>query len=387
MNNYKGVLGALAGFGAGLGAMYFLDPDRGARRRAIAGDKAAAAARKLPRAVHVTKQDLANRVQGLWAGTRNLLKVEEPNDAVTEARIRSKMGRVVSHPHSIHVNSQNGHVTLRGIILADEVPALLRCIKSVPNVGSIENRMKEYDSPEGVPSLQGVSRREPRMEFFQQYWSPAARFAAGTAGTAALAYGLAKRNAVGVGLGAAGSALLARSLTNTEFQSLFGLGGGRTAVTVEKSINVGAPPDVLFSLWSNFENFPQFMSNVMEVKTIGDGLSHWKVAGPAGISVEWDAKITKIVPDEMIAWKSVEGSALPNTGFVRFEPGPDGSTEVTVRINYDPPAGVVGHVLAAAFGADPKAEMDADLMRMKTLLETGHVPHDAAQNIYGPQIH
>jgi len=84
MNSYKGIWGTLAGFGAGLGAMYFLDPDRGARRRAIAADKAASASRKLPRAVRVTKQDLSNRAHGFWAGTQHLFKSEiEPDDAVT----------------------------------------------------------------------------------------------------------------------------------------------------------------------------------------------------------------------------------------------------------------------------------------------------------------
>ena len=128
------------------------------------------------------------------------------------------------------------------------------------------------------------------------------------------------------------------------------------------------------------------MTNVLEVKSINDNLSHWKVAGPAGVPVEWDAEVTRVEPGEMIAWKSVEGSTVANAGYVLFEPTDDGGTEVTVRISYNPPAGAIGHAIARAFGADPKSEMDADLMRMKTLLETGQLPHDAAEGRFKSEL-
>ena len=85
---------------------------------------------------------------------------------------------------------------------------------------------------------------------------------------------------------------------------------------------------MLYALWSKFENFPQFMSNVLEVRNLSDNRSHWTVAGPAGIPVEWDAEITKMVPNELIAWKSLEGSTVPNAGYVLFEPNDDGTTEI-----------------------------------------------------------
>jgi uncharacterized membrane protein len=121
------------------------------------------------------------------------------------------------------------------------------------------------------------------------------------------------------------------------------------------------------------------MSNVLEVTNIDDKISHWKVAGPGNIPIEWDAEITKVVPDKMIAWKSVKGSSFAHAGYVLFEPNDDGSTEITVRLSYNPPVGAAGHAIAAALGADPKSEMDADLMRMKSMLETGALPHDAAE--------
>lgn len=377
---YAGLWAGLAGFGVGILAMYFLDPDRGGRRRALVGDKFASATRRLPEAARVTARDVSNRARGAWAEVTNLFSSDNASDQVVEARVRSKIGRVCSHPHSVQVTAKDGLVTLDGVVLASEVPEILKCVAWVRGVKSVDNRMREFSSPENIPSLQGGSKREPRSEFMQQNWSPAARLAAGTAGTAAVAYGLLKRDLLGVGLGTAGLALLGRSLSNTEFERLVGFGGGRGAVTIDKSINVDAPPDVVYALWSNFENFPQFMTNVLEVTNISDDLSHWKVAGPAGVPVEWDAEITRVVPEQMIAWKSVEGSAVANAGYVLFEPNDQGGTEVTVRISYNPPAGAVGHAVAKIFGADPKTEIDQDLMRMKTLLETGQMPHDSAEN-------
>jgi uncharacterized membrane protein len=368
-SGYTGLWAALIGLGAGMAAMYFLDPNRGGRRRAVAGDKFTSAGNRLPGAVRVTAVDLSNRARGMWAEATKMFMSDNPSDQVVEARVRSKMGRVVSHPHSIHVTSRDGNVALDGVVLADEVPRLLQSVQSVRGVKSVENNLQPHESARGISSLQGGSRREERSEFMQQNWSPAARLGAG---------------AVGLGLSAVGATLIARSVTNAETRGLFGTGGGRMAITIDKAINVDAPPDVLYALWSNFENFPQFMSNVLEVRNINDNRSHWKVAGPAGVPVEWDAEITKTVPNELIAWKSVEGSTVPNAGYVLFEPNDDGSTEVTVRLSYNPPAGAIGHAIAKAFGADPKSEMDEDLMRMKTLLETGKIPHDAARKTFEP---
>lgn len=385
-NNLYLALGAgLAGVSAGIAAMYFLDPRLGGRRRAILSDKLVSAANQLPRAVRVTAVDLTNRGRGAWASAVDLFSNDNANDQVIEARVRSKMGRICSHPHAVRTTSNDGNVTLEGVILASEVSKLLKCVSNVRGVKGVDNRLREFDSPEGVSSLQGGSRRESRSEFMQQNWSPAARFVAGTAGISALTYALLKRDLIGLGIGAAGAAVLARSLSNIDLPRLVGFTGGRAAITVDKSINVAASRDVLWALWSNFENFPQFMSNVLEVTNTNDNISHWKVAGPANIPVEWDAEITRIVPNEMISWRSVEGSSVANAGYVLFEPIDDVTTEVTVRISYDPPSGAIGHAIAKAFGADPKSEMDADLMRMKSLLETGRIPHDAAQNIFTTQ--
>jgi uncharacterized membrane protein len=72
-----------------------------------------------------------------------------------------------------------------------------------------------------------------------------------------------------------------------------GAGAGRSAVEIQKNINIAAPRKDAYEFWCNLENFPAFMTNVREVRDSGNGRLHWVVSGPAGLPVEWDAVITK----------------------------------------------------------------------------------------------
>ncbi len=98
-----------------------------------------------------------------------------------------------------------------------------------------------------------------------------------------------------------------------------------------------------------------------------------------GVCMEWDAVITRDVPNELLAWKSVEGAAVQSAGIVRFGQNEDGTTSVQVKLSYNPPAGAIGHAIASLFGSNPKTELDEDLMRMKSSIETGVNRHDAAE--------
>jgi uncharacterized membrane protein len=120
------------------------------------------------------------------------------------------------------------------------------------------------------------------------------------------------------------------------------------------------------------------MSHVREVTALGSGRYRWTVVGPAGIPVSWDGVVTRQVPNELLEFTSEPGSVVEQRGVVRFEPK-DGGTRVDVKMSYRPPGGAVGHVVAKLFGADARSVIIADLMRMKSFIETGHVPHDAAE--------
>jgi uncharacterized membrane protein len=125
------------------------------------------------------------------------------------------------------------------------------------------------------------------------------------------------------------------------------------------------------------------MSHVREVTKIDDTHYHWKVDGPAGVPVEWDAVITADVPGELIAWRTMEDSAVQSVGVVQFEPSSRGgarygSARVHVRLSYRPPVNRVGHTVAKVFGKDPQRQIDSDLSRFKTFIETGRRPRDNA---------
>jgi len=293
--------------------------------------------------------------------------------------VRSELGRVVSHSHAIDVSADQGHVTLSGPILAEEVRPLLRCVRHVAGVKAVSDRLTVHEDGSHVSALQGgQSRQGTRFELFQENWSPAARLVVGSVGAGLVAASFRARAGMCALLGVTGSTLLARAATNKSVAALFGLGDASHGIVVQKTINVDAPVEEVFAFWTDYQNFPRFMHNVREVQ-VRDDVSHWVVAGPAGVPIEWNARLVEVELNRLLRWRSIFGSAVKHEGCVRFEPNGGGGTRLTVRLRYLPPGGAFGHAVATIFGADPKSEMDADLLRMKSMIETGRPPHDAAR--------
>lgn len=213
--------GLLLGAGLGAAAMFLLDPARGKRRRALVRDKLALATRKTGDCLEVTTRDVTNRTRGWYSEIKSRISSEQPDDSVLVDRVRSKLGRVVSHPGAIHVTAQNGTVTLSGPVLADEVPHLLSCVKWTAGVQSVNNNLDVHEEAENHPALQGGRERTGRrFALLQENWSPTARLLAGTAGASLAVYGGVRRNALGAGLGAAGLLLMTRGITNTGLTQL-----------------------------------------------------------------------------------------------------------------------------------------------------------------------
>ena len=191
--------------------------------------------------------------------------------------------------------------------------------------------------------------------------------------------GLFRRSPLVAAAGVAGLALAARSggSGGSIVSNLFGSGRAKR-IDLEKTIRIDAAPDEVYEMWANYENFPRFMSHVVEVRDIGKRRSHWTVQGPAGTQFEFDSVLTEQNRNRRLAWRSEPGAQIPNSGSVEFEPY-RGGTLVTVRLSYSPPAGALGHAVASLFGSDPKGQMDDDLARMKHYIERGAIPHDAAR--------
>ena len=378
MNNAINRAGTMA-FGAGL--MYLLDPRTGARRRALLRDRLAHGIHKSKDGLSATSRDLAHRSSGVAASVTSRFTSEEVSDDVLTARVRAKLGRLVSHPHAIHVESHDGHVTLRGPVLAQEAHRLRTGVSHVRGVAEVVDELEVHETAHGVPSLQdGGASRRARRSWLQQNWSPATRLIVAGAGAGCLAYGSSRRDTAGTLIAMGGTGLFLRALTNLEFSRLTGVGAGRRAVEVQKTITVAAPVDAVYAIWERYEDFPQVMTYVREVRPARrEGRSHWVVGLPGGITIEFDAEVTRRVPNELLAWRSSDRSRVSHSGFVRFDPTSNAGTRIHIRFWYNPPAGAIGHAVSALAGMDLKSLLDEELVRLKTFIEQGRQPHDAAK--------
>jgi uncharacterized membrane protein len=146
------------------------------------------------------------------------------------------------------------------------------------------------------------------------------------------------------------------------------------AALVGRTVTINRPRSEVYAFWRDFRNLARFLDNIEGVEVSDDRRSHWTVSAPAGKTVEWDSVITEDEPDRLIAWESVEGADIKNTGRIEFRDGPPGrGTEVTATIVYDPPAGDAGKLVAKLFGKEPKVQARHDLRRFKQLMETGEI--------------
>lgn len=151
-------------------------------------------------------------------------------------------------------------------------------------------------------------------------------------------------------------------------------------IKIEKSVTINKSPEELFSFWKDFTNLPRFMKHLESVSKIDEHRSHWVAKAPAGMTVEWDAEIINEQKNELIAWRSLEGTNVPNAGSVRFEPAPGNrGCIVRVLLSYEPPAGAVGSKIAKLFGEEPSQQVEEDLRRFKQLMETGEIPSTEIQ--------
>jgi len=149
--------------------------------------------------------------------------------------------------------------------------------------------------------------------------------------------------------------------------------GHKEGVRVEKTVTINKPAEELYRFWRNFENLPHFMVHLESVHVNDDTHSHWKAKAPAGQSVEWDAVIISDIANEVIAWQSTDAQ-VANAGSVRFRSAPGGrGTEVTVNLEYDPPAGKAGMLVARLFGEEPTQQVQDALRHFKAVMEAGEI--------------
>jgi uncharacterized membrane protein len=160
---------------------------------------------------------------------------------------------------------------------------------------------------------------------------------------------------------------------------------------IRKSVTIARPIEEVYSFWRNFENLPQFMQHLDNVRTTDDTRSHW-TAKPLGESgngnanaIEWDVEIIEDRENELIAWRTVGISELSGRGAVEFRAAPGGrGAEVHADMQFDPPGGPVGAKLARLFRDVPGIKLENNLNLLKQILETGEIVRSDASIHKGP---
>ncbi len=203
-------------------------------------------------------------------------------------------------------------------------------------------------------------------------------------GTVVALLGLRRRSALGMVMAAAGGAIAYASATGRAplpdwVRSRLPAEGDRGLV-VERGFTILRPREDLYRFWRDFENLPRFMPHLQSVTVTGDRRSHWTTSGPAGTTVEWDADLVEERPNELLRWESLPGSQVENRGEVRFSPAPgDRGTEVRVRLEYEPPAGIAGATVAQLLGEGADRQVRESVRRFKSLMEAGEIPTNDGQ--------
>lgn len=129
-------------------------------------------------------------------------------------------------------------------------------------------------------------------------------------------------------------------------------------------VEVDAPIDHVWNLWSDLEQMPRWMKWIDSVKVLEDNpeLSRWKLS-TGGLEFSWQSRIQKVIPQQIIQWESIDG--LPNRGAIRFYDR-KGSSIVKLTVAYAIP-GVLGKIMDNLFlGRVVESTIRADLERFRT---------------------
>src|ERR1051326_7524271 len=295
--------------GAAAAAIYFGDPRDGTKRRAALSKSVRRLLQDAEDHSRKSVRDTAHHLQGMAARIWSSLRIDAPDDKVIEERIRSRMGRIVAHPRRIHVMGDHGVVTLWGQALRSEVPKLINAAKTTSGAREVHDHLEIAESPD--PSLRRDELREARRDI-RLNWSPSRRLAVGAAGAMLALYGLKRQDKLGSMTAMTGAGLIFRSAMRHRLLPLLALDEESPGYQLERTIRINAPISVLFVFGVIRENYPLFFSHVERIERLGENLFRWNIRGPAGIPITWEGVITNIIPNTLVAWKSLPGSSVAN---------------------------------------------------------------------------
>lgn len=325
----------LGGLLVGVAAAYFLDPVYGrARRERVVED--------LTRLVGVVEH-------GAGGGRAETPPDQDPlrlflegrvSDTAIYDRVRAALRHLSSRPDEIRVLVRDGVVTLEGRVPESEVTDVVFGVRRVPGLVRLESRMEAI--------LRGSDEATRVDADLAPQGAAAVQAALGVAAVAltrphALA-GLAF--VLGAGFGVAAARGWRREARE------------RRLGTVRRSVEVEAPVEQVFAFWTSFRNLPRFVEHLLEVRELEGGVSHWVGEDRDGNLLTWNVEITALKPHRRLSWRSLEGSEADLSGEVLFERLSGHRTRVTVCLTG----------AEEWLGADPEAQLAADLERMRVLL-------------------
>ncbi|WP_025745722.1 SRPBCC family protein [Kallotenue papyrolyticum] len=227
----------------------------------------------------------------------------------------------------------------------------------------------------------GRAARQPNIGALERWLSA-------FGGGALVALGLLRRSVGGLVLAGSGGYLIYRGMTGVcpAYRALgIQRGTAPRQLRVEQAVTIERPADELYRVWRDFEQLPRFMRHLESVVVLDERRSRWTARAPGGTSVSWEAEIVEDRPGELIRWRSLPDAAIENQGEVRFAPATGGrGSVVRVTLDYRPPAGAPGALIASLFGEEPGRQVRDDLRRFKQLIETGEIATTAGQP-HGPR--
>ena len=154
---------------------------------------------------------------------------------------------------------------------------------------------------------------------------------------------------------------------------------GRYAI-VGRTVTIAKPRAEIYAFWRDPQNL-SFMENIERVEKLGDTRMRWTIAAPGGRSATIETETVEARQGETFAWRSVEGSDIEMHGRVTFRDAPGGrGTEIVAEIDYIPPGGTLGQMVAKLFQREPHVQVRHDLKRLKMLLETGEIATNRNRN-------
>jgi uncharacterized membrane protein len=148
-------------------------------------------------------------------------------------------------------------------------------------------------------------------------------------------------------------------------------GLARRTMAMRASADIDRPVRDVFAFFKDFENLPRVISALRSVVDYQDGRSHWEASPPSGHgTLEWDAVITKYVPNSVIAWESVPHSVVETSGLLRFTPLSATRTHIDAVIAYRPTSTRLSDAVYALFAARLASRLRPDLEHARTYLES-----------------